>query len=91
MSAADLKECIKKMLLEAQEAAEKSSRFRRGYPEDKYAIVKSLQVRNHILGMTGDGVNDATSFATGRSRHSGKQRTDVSARERQASSWSMKV
>ncbi len=29
------------------------------FPEDKYQIVKLLQGRNHITGMTGDGVNDA--------------------------------
>ena len=27
--------------------------------EDKYETVKRLQARNHICGMTGDGVNDA--------------------------------
>lgn len=29
------------------------------FTEHKYEIVKRLQARNHICGMTGDGVNDA--------------------------------
>ncbi len=28
-------------------------------PEDKYALVETLQKADHIVGMTGDGVNDA--------------------------------
>ncbi len=29
------------------------------YPEDKFALVRSLQAHHRIVGMTGDGVNDA--------------------------------
>jgi H+-transporting ATPase len=33
--------------------------FSEVYPEHKYHIVELLQSKNHIIGMTGDGVNDA--------------------------------
>ncbi|MBW6415677.1 ATPase [Candidatus Methylacidiphilum fumarolicum] len=29
------------------------------FPEDKYRIVQAFQKKNHVTGMTGDGVNDA--------------------------------
>ncbi len=41
------------------EAVEKADGFAEVFPEHKFAIVRILQQRNHITGMTGDGVNDA--------------------------------
>ncbi|WCJ29849.1 Plasma membrane ATPase [Euphorbia peplus] len=41
------------------ELIEKADGFAGVFPEHKYEIVKKLQERGHICGMTGDGVNDA--------------------------------
>ena len=38
---------------------ENADGFAQVFPEDKYMIVDKLQKANHIVGMTGDGVNDA--------------------------------
>ncbi|KAK4756173.1 hypothetical protein SAY87_006300 [Trapa incisa] len=45
--------------LPVDELIEKADGFAGVFPEHKYEIVKKLQERKHICGMTGDGVNDA--------------------------------
>jgi H+-transporting ATPase len=41
------------------ESIEKADGFAQVFPEHKFHIVDVLQERGHIVGMTGDGVNDA--------------------------------
>ncbi|CAL0305684.1 unnamed protein product [Lupinus luteus] len=45
--------------LPVDELIEKADGFAGVFPEHKYEIVKKLQDKKHICGMTGDGVNDA--------------------------------
>jgi H+-transporting ATPase len=45
--------------LDAAERIERADGFAQVFPEHKYAIVKVLEDSGHIVGMTGDGVNDA--------------------------------
>lgn len=44
---------------QAQSAIEEADGFAQVFPEHKYNIVEQLQKNGHIVGMTGDGVNDA--------------------------------
>lgn len=59
INASELKTRIQEDPIKAGEEAEATDGFAEVYPEDKYTIVKSLQMCNHVVGMTGDGVNDA--------------------------------
>jgi len=44
---------------QTQEAIEKADGFAQVFPEHKFHIIDVLQKHGHIVGMTGDGVNDA--------------------------------
>lgn len=59
LSYTDYKSIAGKDPHKAQEMLINSAIFAGIYPEDKYAIVKTLQQLGAIVGMTGDGINDA--------------------------------
>lgn len=44
---------------EQSRIVEENDGFAEIYPEDKYKIVKLLQSKGYVVGMTGDGVNDS--------------------------------
>ena len=62
---------------ELARAVEESSGVAEIYPEDKYKIVKGLQKLKHVVGMTGDGVNDAAALKQAEVGIAVKNATDV--------------
>ncbi|MBL7128850.1 MAG: plasma-membrane proton-efflux P-type ATPase [Ignavibacteria bacterium] len=52
-------EILKRSDKETERIVEKADGFSEVFPEHKYRIIEELQDAKHIVGMTGDGVNDA--------------------------------
>nr|WP_234818075.1 plasma-membrane proton-efflux P-type ATPase [Mycolicibacterium sphagni] len=59
LDAAGLGDTTKRESAAVAESIETADGFAQVFPEHKYHIIDVLQQRGHIVGMTGDGVNDA--------------------------------
>ncbi|MCV7229560.1 plasma-membrane proton-efflux P-type ATPase [Mycolicibacterium komossense] len=59
LDAAGLGDTTKSESAAVAESIETADGFAQVFPEHKYHIIDVLQQRGHIVGMTGDGVNDA--------------------------------